>query len=56
MARLLTNHICGMTELRGSHKVLERPDDKLMELLRRRPEIKRPVLDPLKDKSWHWSF
>ncbi|WP_207102681.1 hypothetical protein [Paracoccus shandongensis] len=53
MTRLLTNHICTMTELREPHKVLERSGGKPVAILRNSQLVGYLVPEEATDKRQH---
>lgn len=53
MTRLLTNHICTMTELREPHKVLERSGGKPVAILRNSQLVGYLVPEEATDKAEH---
>ncbi len=53
MTRLLTNHICTMTELREPHKVLERSGGKPVAILRNSQLVGYLVPEEATDKGQH---
>lgn len=53
MTRLLTNHICTMTELREPHKVLERSGGKPVAILRNSQLVGYLVPEEATDKRPH---
>lgn len=53
MTRLLTNHICTMTELREPHKVLERSGGKSVAILRNSQLVGYLVPEEATDKRPH---
>ena len=53
MTRLLTNHICTMTELREPHKVLERSGGKPVAILRNSQLVGYLVPEEATDKREH---
>ena len=53
MTRLLTNHICTMTELREPHKILERSGGKPVAILRNSQLVGYLVPKEATDKGQH---
>lgn len=53
MTRLLTNHICTMTELREPHKVLERSGGKPVAILKNSQLVGYLVPEEATDKGGH---
>lgn len=56
MTRLLTNHICTMTELREPHKVLERSGGKPVAILKNSQLVGYLVPEEATDKGEHQSL